>query len=90
MGINAGLTAFGLGALLLAVYGAGMTAPFVLAAFFSKGFIRWAGRNRKYLPYVEKGMGAMLIVFAVLIATGGVNLIAQAMIEWFPTFGSLG
>ncbi|WP_027261454.1 cytochrome c biogenesis CcdA family protein [Sedimentitalea nanhaiensis] len=78
------------GALLLFVYGVGMTAPFILAALFAKPFLAWVQRHRAAFAWVEKGMGAMLIVFAVLIATGGVNLIAQAMIEWFPTFGSLG
>jgi cytochrome c-type biogenesis protein len=35
-------------------------------------------------------MGAMLILFALLIVTGGVRLIADAMIRWFPAFTSLG
>ncbi len=35
-------------------------------------------------------MGVMLIVFAVLIVTDSVNLIADAMIRWFPGFTSLG
>ena len=35
-------------------------------------------------------VGAMLIAFAILIATGGVNLIADAMIRWFPGFSGLG
>ena len=78
------------GALLLLVYGVGMTAPFVIAALFAKPFLAWASRNRKYLGYVEKIMGVMLIVFAILIATNGVNLIAQWMIETFPSFGSIG
>lgn len=78
------------GALLLFVYGVGMTAPFIVAAFFAKPFLAWVQRHRTAFAWVEKGMGVMLIVFAVLIVTGGVNLIAQAMIDWFPAFGSLG
>lgn len=78
------------GGLLLFVYGLGMTAPFIVAALFSGPFLRWSARNRKYLGYVEKVMGVMLIVFALLIATGSVNLIADAMIRWFPSFTSLG
>jgi cytochrome c-type biogenesis protein len=78
------------GGLLLLVYGLGMTAPFVVAALFARPFLSWMGRNRKYLGHVEKVMGAMLILFAILIATGSVNLIADAMIRWFPFFGGIG
>lgn len=78
------------GGLLLFVYGVGMTAPFVIASFFAKPFLRWVQRNRAAFQWVEKGMGVMLIVFAILIATGGVNLIADAMIRWFPGFAQIG
>lgn len=78
------------GALLLFVYGAGMTAPFIVAAFFAKPFLAWVQRHRAAFAWVEKGMGVMLILFAILIATGGVNLIADAMIRWFPGFASVG
>ncbi len=78
------------GGLLLLVYGLGMTAPFVVAALFARPFLAWMGRNRKYLGHVEKVMGVMLILFAILIATGSVNLIADAMIRWFPVFGTIG
>ncbi|MDO5657654.1 MAG: cytochrome c biogenesis protein CcdA [Paracoccus sp. (in: a-proteobacteria)] len=71
------------GGSLLLVYGLGMTAPFVIAALFAKPFLGWAARNRRYLGHVEKVMGVMLIVFALLIATNSVNLIAQWMIENF-------
>lgn len=78
------------GGLLLLVYGLAMTAPFVVAALFARPFLKWIARNRKYLGHVEKAMGVMLILFAVLIATGSVNLIADAMIRWFPSITALG
>lgn len=78
------------GGLLLFVYGLAMTAPFVIAALFARPFLGWLQRNRRYLAHVEKVMGAMLIVFAVLIATNTVNYIAQWMIEVMPAFGNLG
>ncbi len=78
------------GALLLFVYGVGMTAPFIVAAFFARPFLAWVQRHRAAFRWVEKGMGVMLIVFAVLIATGAVNMIANAMIQWFPGFTSIG
>jgi cytochrome c-type biogenesis protein len=78
------------GGSLLLVYGLAMTAPFVVAALFAKPFLGWMQRNRRYLGHVEKVMGVMLIIFAILIATNAVNLIADAMIRWFPGFMSLG
>lgn len=78
------------GGLLLLVYGIGMTAPFVIAALFARPFLAWMQRNRRYLGHVEKVMGVMLIVFAILIATNTVNRIADLMIRWFPGFTNLG
>jgi len=78
------------GGLLLAVYGLSMTLPFVVAALFAKPFLKWMARNRRYFGHVEKVMGAMLILFAVLIATNSVNYIAQFMIDMFPGFLNLG
>jgi cytochrome c-type biogenesis protein len=77
------------GGLLLLVYGIGMTAPFVIAALFSGPFLKWTARHRDKLKYVEKVMGAMLILFAILIATDTVNYIAQWMIETFPSWTAL-
>jgi cytochrome c-type biogenesis protein len=78
------------GALLLAAFGLGMTAPFVIAAFFAKPFLGFMQRHRSKMAYVERIMGVMLIVFAVLIATNSVNYIGQWLLETFPFFGRLG
>jgi cytochrome c-type biogenesis protein len=78
------------GALLLAIYGLGMTAPFVVAALFAKPFLGWVQRHRAAMGYVEKAMGVMLIIFAILIVTNSVNVIAQWMIDTIPGAGSLG
>ena len=71
------------------VLGIGMTLPFVIAALFIGPFLRFAARFRRHLPKVEKAMGALLILFAVLIATGSVNAIANWLIETFPVWTSL-
>lgn len=77
------------GLVLMTVFGVGMTLPFVVAAFFIKPFLAFVARFRRHLPKVEKLMGALLILFAVLIATGSVNLIAQWMLETFPSFTNI-
>ena len=74
------------GALLLAVYGIGMTAPFVLAALFVGPFMAWMARFRRHLGTVEKATGALLVLFGVLIATGSINVIANWMLNTFPIF----
>lgn len=78
------------GALLLFVYGVGMTAPFIVAALFARPFLAWVQRHRAAFAWVEKAMGAMLILFAILIVTGGVTWIADLMIRWMPGLTSLG
>lgn len=77
------------GALLLFVYGLGMTAPFVLAALFIGPFMRWMSGFRRHLGLIEKIMGAFLILFGVLIATNSMNYIAQWMLEIGPDIGVL-
>ncbi len=78
------------GAALLFVYGLFMTMPFIIAAMFAKPFLGWIARHRSKMAYVEKIMGGMLIIFAILIATNSINVIAAAMIRWFPSFSSIG
>lgn len=78
------------GGSLLLVYGLSMTLPFVIAALFAGPFLRWMQRNRKYMGHVEKAMGVLLIIFAILIATNSVNVISQWLLETFPVFSKIG
>lgn len=78
------------GALLLAIYGLAMTTPFVIAALFARPFLQWVQRHRRHMVHIEKVMGAMLIVFAILIVTNTVNVIAQWMIDTIPGVSNLG
>lgn len=86
----AGQDTAGQGAALLFTYGLGMTLPFIAAALFIGPFMRWMARFRRHLDLIEKLMGALLILFGVLIATNSVNLIAQWMLEHMPWFSTLG
>ena len=86
----AGQETAGQGALLLFFYGLGMTLPFIVAALFIGPFMKWMAGFRQYLGIVEKLMGALLILFGVLIATNSINIIAQWMLDTFPIFYSIG
>lgn len=86
----AGQDTAGQGAMLLFFYGAGMTLPFVVAALFIGPFMRWMVRFRRHLGLVEKLMGALLLIFGILIATNSINIIAQWMLDTFPVFSAIG
>lgn len=77
------------GARLFFVYGAAMTFPFVMVAFFSGPFLRLVQRHRKLMGHMEKVMGAFLILFAILIVTGTVSLLAQWLIDYAPFLNNL-
>lgn len=78
------------GAFLLFAYGLGMTLPFVVAALFIGPFMKWMARFRRYLGLIEKLMGALLVLFGILIATNSINIIAQWMLENIPWFSAIG
>ena len=86
----AGQESAGQGAVLLFAYGVGMTLPFVIAALFIGPFMKFMARFRRHLGLIEKLMGALLIVFGVLIATSTINIIAQWMLENIPWFSTIG
>jgi cytochrome c-type biogenesis protein len=86
----AGQESAGQGAVLLFAYGVGMTLPFVIAALFIGPFMKFMARFRRHLGLIEKLMGALLIVFGVLIATNTINIIAQWMLENIPWFSTIG
>ena len=77
------------GTALVVVFGLAMTAPFVVASAFARPFLGWVARNRALMGYVEKVMGVMLILFAVLIATNSVSYIAAWLIESFDWSATL-
>lgn len=78
------------GAILLLAYGMGMTLPFIVAAAFFGSFMRWMKAIRPYMGAMERGIGVAMIVFAVLIGTNTVGVIAQWMLDTVPAFGTLG
>lgn len=87
--VASGMGEISKGGLLLFAYGIGMTLPFIIAAFFTRPFLALMAKHRAKLGYVEKAMGVMLILFAVLIVTGGLRYIGEFLIDVMPS-GSLG
>ena len=88
--VAAGRESAGEGALLLAVYAAGIGIPFLLAGLFASRFIRFAGRFRKHMRKIEIAVGVMLVVTGLLFMTGQMSRIAQWLIDTFPAFATIG
>jgi cytochrome c-type biogenesis protein len=70
LGLAATSADLGRGMLLLAVYSAGLAVPFLIAAVAVERFLDWFQRFRKYLPWVMRVSGVLLIVVGVLLLTG--------------------
>jgi cytochrome c-type biogenesis protein len=80
----------GRGAMLLAVYSAGLGVPFLLAAFAMRPFLRFLKRFRAHLGTVEKAMGGLLVLTGVAFLTGAMTDLSFWLLETFPALGRLG
>src|SRR6185503_12267697 len=58
------------GMLLLAVYSAGLALPFLIAALAVASFLAWFQRFRRFLPWVMRVSGVLLVLVGLLMATG--------------------
>jgi cytochrome c-type biogenesis protein len=74
------------GMLLLAVYSAGLALPFLLAAVAVDSFLDWFQRFRRFLPWVMRISGAMLIVVGMLLITGEFTRLAGWLQGLTPDF----
>ncbi len=78
------------GAILLAVYSAGLGVPFMAAAFGINGFMGFMKRFRKHLGLVEKVMGGVLVLTGIMFLTGGMQTLSYWMLETFPGLANIG
>lgn len=78
------------GALLLAVYSAGLGVPFILAAVAVRPFLGSLSRMRKALPVVEKVMGGLLVLTGIAFMSGWIANAAFWLLETFPFFATIG
>jgi cytochrome c-type biogenesis protein len=58
------------GMLLLAFYSAGLAVPFLIAAVALESFLGWFQGFRRYLPWVMRVSGVLLIFVGLLLVSG--------------------
>jgi cytochrome c-type biogenesis protein len=76
LGMAATEADFRAGMLLLGAYSAGLAVPFLLAAWAVESFFEWFKRFRRYLPWVQRISGILLILVGVLMVTGDFTRLA--------------
>jgi cytochrome c-type biogenesis protein len=64
------------GVLLLAAYSAGLALPFLLAAAALDVFREWLQRFRRWIPWIQRASGTVLIAVGVLLVTGEFTVLA--------------
>jgi cytochrome c-type biogenesis protein len=78
------------GAMLLAVYSAGLGIPFILAAFAAEPFAAFLAKFKRHLALVEKAMGGLLVLTGIAFLTGFLSEVSYYLLEWFPALGRIG
>jgi cytochrome c-type biogenesis protein len=74
------------GMLLLGVYSAGLALPFLIAAVAIESFLDWFQRFRRFLPWVMRVSGMLLIIVGVLLVTGEFTRLAGWLQGLTPDF----
>jgi cytochrome c-type biogenesis protein len=69
---------------LLAVYSAGLAIPFLLSTLLIGRFLGAFGRMRRWLPWINRISGAMLLLLGVLMISGQFSRLAAAAAGMTP------
>jgi cytochrome c-type biogenesis protein len=69
---------------LLAVYSAGLAIPFLLSTVLIERFLGAFARMRKWLRWINRINGLMLLGLGVLMMTGEFSRLAATMATWTP------
>lgn len=90
LGVAASRDTVGQGALLLAVYAAGLGVPFLAAAAFAQPFMGLMKRFRAHMALIEKITGGLLVLTGIAFLTGGIEALSFWLLETFPSLSEIG
>ena len=71
---------------LLAAYSAGLAIPFLATAWMVESFFEWFKGFRKYLPWINRIAGALLVIVGILLLTGKFTELAGYLNGITPEF----
>ena len=76
----------GQGILLLSIYSLGLAIPFLLATLALDRFLAASARFRRWLPWVSRISGVLLIAVGLLLLTGSFTALSALFARWTPAF----
>lgn len=71
------------GIALMSLYAAGLGVPFLLSAILVGVMVGWLGRIKAYMRVIELVSGMLLVFIGILIATGGMGRVSEALLRFF-------
>jgi cytochrome c-type biogenesis protein len=71
---------------LLAMYSAGLAIPFLLATVLIDRFLGAFRDFRRWLPWVNRVSGSLLIALGILMVTGRFSWLSTLMASWTPAW----
>lgn len=86
LGLAATEASLSRGMVLLFAYSLGLAVPFLVAAWAVESFLDWFQRFRRYLPWVQRVSGVLLVVVGFLLATGQFTRMASWLQGLTPAF----
>jgi len=78
------------GAMLLAVYSAGLGIPFLLAAFAVEQFSSLFVRMKRHLGRVERAMGVLMVITGIAFLTDAISNVSIWLLDTFPALQNFG
>jgi len=78
------------GMVLMASYAVGLGLPFLIAAYYIDVMSGAMAGLKRNMGLIEKIMGALLIVFGILLMTGGFTQLSFWLLETFPVLANFG
>lgn len=76
----------GEGMFLLGVYSLGLAIPFLAATLALDRFLSASSRLRRWMPWVSRAAGALLVVVGILLLTGTFTVLSALFARWTPEF----
>ena len=74
------------GILLLSSYSAGLAVPFLLATLALDRFLAASTRFRRWMPWVQRASGILLLIVGILLLTGSFTFLSSLFARWTPGF----